>query len=386
MGSFWNHRAFGGAAALTLAAACAHGPARGAEPSVRVVTLPDATTLRYPVAFLRGEAAVPAGSELTVVNRSSKRPTREFRTRVHDGRFKALVELVPGANQLQFQAGAAAASLSLTYRPQTNPRRVRMVYFTDSSGDTTYQSERADDPQDYAARLDTAAKLMQTFTGERMHDLGHGRKTFNLELDAAGKVVVHTVRGPQPAAYYHAQTGNELYSEIHRWLNGNLPDPNAKNLAVMAFTRFDPATKTVKAHTALGGGNLGLFGSAGMFVWPRRLQEVQAAFSDETRVDGARTHDDSAFRSTYWGLASTTLGAVLHEMGHTFGLPHTEDPNDIMTRGFDRFNRFFTLVEPPHARRAAPYPFPDAEVPYFSPAGSEKLAVHPYFQPDGTPQ
>lgn len=43
--------------------------------------------------------------------------------------------------------------------------------------------------------------------------------------------------------------------------------------------------------------------------------------------------------------------------GTRWGCRTTRDPFDIMTRGFDHLNRFFTLVEPPHAGRPTPMPF-----------------------------
>ena len=46
-------------------------------------------------------------------------------------------------------------------------------------------------------------------------------------------------------------------------------------------------------------------------------------------------------RGTYGGCFATTLGAMVHELGHTLDLGHTE--NGIMARGFDDMDRFFTI-------------------------------------------
>ena len=44
-------------------------------------------------------------------------------------------------------------------------------------------------------------------------------------------------------------------------------------------------------------------------------------------------------RGYHWANYATTLGAAMHELGHTFNLPHT--PSGIMGRGFDDMNVFF---------------------------------------------
>ena len=47
------------------------------------------------------------------------------------------------------------------------------------------------------------------------------------------------------------------------------------------------------------------------------------------------------YRGTYGGCFSTTLGALVHELGHSLDLGHTE--NGIMARGFDDMDRFFSI-------------------------------------------
>jgi Putative peptidase family len=48
-------------------------------------------------------------------------------------------------------------------------------------------------------------------------------------------------------------------------------------------------------------------------------------------------------RGTFGGCYSTTLGAVLHELCHTFDLGHTR--KGIMGRGFDRMDLIFSPDE-----------------------------------------
>jgi len=368
-------------ASATCPAEAANGARRATEKKtlIRVTNYENGTTSRYPVPLVHGTLADSTLTSVEVINRSSSRDTRVMRGLAHKGRFKVLTELVPGENKLTLRAGRHEVPLTLLYKPQTNPYVVRVIYFTDKTGNTEYQTPIENDPQDYRGKLDTAMKLLQTFTAERLHDLGLGRVTFNLELDGRGKVRVHTLKGNRTAAQYHKLNGHQLYSHIAGMIARKLPHRKSRDLAIPAFTRFDPKTRKVYAHTALGGGNLALFGGGNLFAWPSSLADAQKVFMDATRVDTRRFFSDSVGRHTFWAVASTTMGAALHELGHTFGLPHSRDPHDIMTRGIDRLNRVFTFVDPPHARRKEAYEFKDDEVAYWAPVSAAALVPNRFF-------
>ncbi len=378
-------------AALGAVLAChnralpAEGPAESGlfhkAPIILTNYAPD-ITIRFPVPLICGRLADANVTSVVVVNTSSNHDTRQMAGLAHNGCFKALTELVPGENRLVIRAGSDELALTITYRPQTNPYVVRVFYLTDKSGSTEYQTPVENDPQDYRGRLDTAAKLMQTFTAERMYDLGFGRVTFNLEFDADGGVVVHEIRGDEPAEFYHKMDGLELWSYTGRLIGRKMPHRTAKNLVIPALTRFDPNTHKAYAHTALGGGSLALFGGGNLFTWPASITEAQKTFMDATIIDTKRFFSDSVGRNTFWATASTTIGAALHELGHTLGLPHSRDPHDIMTRGFDRFNRAFTLVEPPHARRKRSYEFSDHEIAFWAPPSAAWLKFTRWFALD----
>lgn len=339
----------------------------------------DGEVLRYPVALLRGTLA-DAGADAVVIANLTR--AERVTALAHKGKFIGLIELAPGANELLLSAGREDLRITLHYRPQTNPYVVRMIYFTGSDGATDYQTPLPDDPQNFRGKLATAAKLLQTFTAECLNNLGLGRRTFNLEFDERGEVLVHVLRGDKTSDQYRALDGGQLFGEVAAELARKLPHPTASNLVIPAFTRFDPATGRVYAHTALGGGNLALFGGGNLFAWPDSIPEAQKAFMNATIVDPAKVFSDSVGRHAFWAIASTTIGAALHELGHTFGLPHSTDPYDIMTRGHDHLNRFFTLFEPPHAGRPQPYEFPPNEVAYWAPVSARLLAASRFFALD----
>jgi hypothetical protein len=374
------------ALALACAPACtasaATPDAKDAPPPIRLTNYTDGETVRFPVPVVRGALADAGLSAVTLVNTSSDRDTREMKGLAHKGRFKALAELVPGPNKLILRAGKDELAFTLVYKPQTNPHFVRCVYLTDNTGDTAYQTPLKDDPQDYAGKLDTAMKIMQTFTAERNYDLGFGRRTFNLELDEKGKVKVHVFKEPEPAATYYAMNDQAWWGRVAGELAKSLPARRCKTVAIAAYTRFDPQTHKARGHTALGGGDMGLFGSGDLFTWPSRLADVQPAFMDARRIDPNVSFDDSVGRSTFWGAASTTLGATLHELAHTFGLPHTREPMDIMTRGFDYFNREFTFEDPPSGHSAKPVEFAEKDVACFAPVSAAALVPSRWFAMD----
>ena len=367
------------AGALALWGAAAPG---GAGDDIAFTNYADGTVVRHVAPLVRGSLADKSITQVTLVNESSDRPSRCITGPARDGRFVVLCELVPGDNRLVLQAGSKRRTLRLTFRPQTNPRFVRVVYLTDRTGATEFQTPLSDDPQDFRGKLDTAMKVMQTFTAERMHDLGFGRVTFNLELDDKGRVVVHTLRGPLGIDEYHKMGGDQLWDHAHGLLEQVRPKLESRWLVIPAFTRWDPKTRQALAHTALGGGDLALFGGGDLFTWPDRLGDVHKAFADERRVDPDMFFSDSVGRHTFWAIASTTMGAALHEIGHTLDLPHSRDEFCIMTRGHDYLNRVFTLVEPPHAGRPEPCAFTDDQVARWSPPSAAWLAAHRFLALD----
>lgn len=350
---------------------------------IKISNLTSGETLRYPVALLRGTVDGAGTDLLRVTNSSSPRLDRVVTTEVYQGRFKVLIELVPGSNKIDLQTGnGSAASLVLNYEPMTTPRIVRVIYLTDDTGNTVYPTQKANDPQDYPAKLATAARLMQTFTAETLNDKGFGRKTFRLQTDAEGRVIVHTVRAPKPASYYQSRTADQVYQELYDWVDQQFPMATGKNLVILAFARWDPVKRKLYGGDSLGGGGLATFPYLSTFTWPSSLQDVPHAFTDVTRVDTSSIRDDSNGRGTLWSVASTTAGVLNHEVGHTFGLDHSTDPLSIMARGFDFYNRAFMPVEPPLSASGQSRAVRDSELPYFDRTRAARLAAHSWFRPD----
>ncbi len=352
---------------------------------MEITNYSDGTVIDYPVALLYGTTEDKNAVDIQCENTSSSKSTRILKGSAFQGRFKVLAELVPGENTLLLKSGSEEKTLKIIYQQNKNPLFVRVIYQTDSSGNTEFQSQKKDDPQNFRSKLDTAMKLMQTFTAERMNDAGYGRKTFNLELDENGNVIVHVVKGKLTAQEY-AQIQEEKgdiawFDTVFNELKESYPLDKARNLVIPAYSRFIPETGKVPGHTALGGSHgQAMFGSANIFTWPDTLNDVVAAFEDSTPIDSAKFQDDSVGRSCFWGVASTTMGAALHEIGHTLDLPHSNDAHDIMTRGHDRFNRAFLTREAPHAYNPNWYEFRDNEIALWGPKNAPQLTWNPFLQ------
>jgi hypothetical protein len=332
-------------------------------------------TLRFDLALLTGSADSSASAvdiEIGGAHRSWP---------VVQGRFKALVPLSAGCNDLTLRTGGASAEFALAYAPQTNPRQVRPVYILSADEDGTFLAPPGE-PNDIASaveRIRLAARMLQTFTAEKMREQGLGRRTFALPTDASGEVIVDVVRSAVTNAQAQSMDGYALYSQFY----GEVPlGGGNKVLAIMGMSEYDGATRTATAHAALGGGDLAIFGSTGLHTWARSLDEVVARFSDARVVDPSLLHDDSAGRARFWSNYATGLGAALHEIGHTMSLPHPADPSTVMGRGFDQVNRAFLLVEPPHAYSGGIDPITPGDERGWARSSAVRLRFHRWFALD----
>lgn len=329
-----------------------------AQPTGLAITnLDNNETLRYPIALVKGTGAEGA---VEVENRDSKRPDARNKVGSHNGEFKILVELKEGRNRVNIKSGKRSKLITLHYLPQTAKHSIRVIYMTGSDGSTDYMTQNSNDPQNYREKLDTAAKLMQTFTAETMRDNGLGRTTFRLDLDKEGKVNILTLKLPQTTEWLNSKPDQEVWQYTNHWLSQNGIYENAKCMVVFNWPTYD-GTKP-KGHFALGGGHLGMFSSLSLHTWPNSIRDVERAFTDTTPLDTSKVFDDSVGRSVFWGQASTGMGATLHELGHALGSPHSNDPHSVMSRGMDRFNRVFVVQEAPSKRSDKPMDFKDDEI------------------------
>jgi len=332
--------------------------------------------VRYPVVVLRGKApgnSILAGRDLK----------NGINFPVMGGGYAATVELKPGVNMVAMKAGLDTMKIRIDYRPMKSPYTVRAVWLRASDEGDTYYAAAKGEQTKVREKFDVAMKLLQSFTAEAMNAAGYGRKTFPLELDKNGKVVVHFIASPKTGAELRAMENNASWFHIYDLMKSRFPEATNKWCVLFGWTGFDAQQKKWLGHYALGGGALGAFGSGSMTWWAPSLKELPKALSNPTVINPETQFEDSAYRRTAWANYSTALGAMIHEMGHTFGLPHSADPFSVMSRGFDHFNRTFFPMAPPHARQPDWATFKDDERSRWDPGFAARLNWSPFFQPDG---
>ncbi len=313
------------------------------KPLIQVTNLMDGEVVRYPLLIVSGRATGnPEQVTLTV-------PTQTHVWPVVESFFRGVICLESGENTVRITApGHPETTIRIRYSPRQTLKRIQLVYVVSSDGDGCFQAPPGE-PCDQASavrRIETAGRLQQAAIAEMLHNAGQPRKTFSLESRPDGSVDVAVVRLPLTTRQIQTMAGLQIWLELYQYLQKTDPQfSERKYLAFLSMTRFDSVTRKVIAHTALGGGNLALYGGGNLHTWPQSFDEIVSRFSDMRVVSDFGLYDDSALRGTFWANFTTGLGASLHELGHVLGLAHSGVSTDLMERGFDHINHLFMPIE-----------------------------------------
>ncbi|XP_065345154.1 uncharacterized protein LOC135942776 [Cloeon dipterum] len=319
--------------------------------SIKISNLNNSEVLSYPLVMIKGQVIEPSGRASGVI--TAKMSTSNHDWPVVNGKFKILLLLEEGMNNIELIFESASVDLDLKFEPQARKFVVTPVYIVSSGHDGTFQGPEGVDCSLEAAlaRIKLGVQLLQSVVAEKLWEQGLGRRTFSIDCDP----VVHSSSLTLEEAQKMSQ--DELWSHYGRDLVTKWGAEEARSRKFVAFlscTRYEGAEQSqglmhddilalTKGHAALGGGGLAIFGTGCLHTWPRHLEDVNLCFGDTTEVDQQLLMDDSGYRGTYGGCYSTTLGAVLHELCHTFDLGHTK--KGIMGRGFDRMDLIFSPDE-----------------------------------------
>ncbi|RZF31884.1 hypothetical protein LSTR_LSTR015456 [Laodelphax striatellus] len=310
---------------------------------ISVTNLLKEETLTFSLALLKGEinhndSSSSCNNYLTLYNLSKKTATN---WPILKSKFKCLVDLQRGENRIILKYCTTCKRIVLNYTPRDTDHFVTPLYIIcrDHSGKFQAPSECDNSIDSACDRVVLGSKLIQCLIAEKLFENGFGRKTFQIEADIIDEIP-YCIQFYSNLAVEEARKMDQEALWIYfgrEIMKSNFSSTKRKFLAFLSATWWDGGG--VKAHAALGGGGLALFGTGCLHTWPTRVEDVFTCFLDPTPVDTSRIMDDSCFRGTYGGCFSTTLGSVCHELGHTFDLGHSRE--GIMGRGFDNIDMVF---------------------------------------------
>ena len=186
-----------------------------------------------------------------------------------------------------------------SFSQTTSPHNVvRVVYFV-PRGRTPQQ--------DINAKLDKLIKDVQKFYADEMERHGFGRKTFGIETDRSGNVVIHRVNGNFVDTYYNQKTDEKVEKEVSNHFDFT------KNIYLIVV---DVSVERINADCGWGRYNWTTAGD-----WRGRAFIPASGFC----VEG------------YVGCFITA-----HELGHAFGIAHDFN-NDAYIMSYGRYRTELAL-------------------------------------------
>jgi hypothetical protein len=204
-------------------------------------------------------------------------------------------------------------------RPANPPKKLHVVYFTPSDRDPAEQ---------YAQRLDKILEDIRAFYGDEMKRLGFGPKTFVLPRNTQGELVIHLVKGKEPA------------SAFPRWIGrngGNTGAPEGGDIVKRACQRtveaagiaYERETVLIFCHLAAYDEKAGTFRHHSPYFgsWDQESGLCFAADWANQNLDNLTKKspklNDGEYGDMSLGKHTTIfIGGIAHELGHAFALPH----------------------------------------------------------------
>lgn len=219
---------------------------------------------------------------------------------VVNNKFKCLADLNNGNNTLILKCCRTSLEIKLVHSPRKTKYSVTPLYIICKDHNGRFQAPNNCDNSIETAclKIGVGARLIQCLTAEKLYECGYERKTFQLERDISDSSE-ECVKFHSNLSASKAQTmgQEELWTYFGREImSSSLSSSERKFLAFLSCTEWDGEAGAVKAHAALGGGGLALFGTACLHTWPSSVEDVTRCFLDTTSVDTSHLMDDSCYR------------------------------------------------------------------------------------------
>ncbi len=171
-------------------------------------------------------------------------------------------------------------------------------------------------PADRQPRLDRILTHIQGFYRREMERHGFGPRTFQLERDPAGRLVVHDVTGQGNHTDYGKADGGRIRQECVPVLRRQGIEMDAET--VMIFTNlaaWDPERRTFEHWSPYYAGGDWRRGTA----WQLDSPELDPC---HLPLRTPEIQDGEYGRISLGKHNSIFIGGIAHELGHALGLPH----------------------------------------------------------------
>jgi hypothetical protein len=212
---------------------------------------------------------------------------------------------VPESNQ-----AALATQIINSYHgtlPADPPKKLYVVYFT--------PVDREPAPR-FQSRLEAIMLDIQAFYRDGMEQRGLGPKTFPLELDEHGKLVIHMVKGKGPDNSYAKPDGDKVLAECRPALEAAGISPDRETILIFCnLATWDEKAGTFAHHSPY----YGMWTQANGLCFA--VDSVIQNLDDIPRKEPS-LHDDEYGKMSLGKFNTIFIGGIAHELGHAFALPH----------------------------------------------------------------
>lgn len=253
--------------------------------------------------------------------------------------FPVLVVLLASATSLravdpipEFQQGPLAMRILDAYHGTLSARsskKLHIIYFTPSDRDPEAR---------YRERLDAILEDIRAFYRDGMDRAGLGAKTFDLDRDADGKLIIHLVKGEETDAAYrrsgHQQNQSSDVSSRERIEKdcrsalkaAGISSENETVLIFCNLARWDEKTRRFSHHSPYAGSGDSTGGLC--FAVDSVILNADDLSRKEPQLNDAEWGDESLGK-----FNTIFIGGIAHELGHAFSLPHCGERRDEKSRG-----------------------------------------------------
>lgn len=294
--------------------------------------------------------------------------------------FKATILLSSGENRLTFITDTnVIQTVTCFYTPLTQNKPIHLCLIVAKDSPLKFDSpksqiakEGGNDLKLAIKKLRIAARLMQAYTNEQMIRNGFGHRVMNFVEEFTSDTQFRSKETMRNTVKIHIVRSERTLKEIR---DPNVAQQNSKGTNTGALFGwamdalrsyggpFAPKEPPVQAaciyldghwngnlilgHAALGGGDdnikLAIFGSHGLYSWPTCMEDIVPYFLDHTKTSLSEVANDCNECGSHWECLTVTLGAFMHEIGHSLGSPH--QVSGVMLRDYTRLNRSFLTQE-----------------------------------------